>query len=192
MKRCARCLLEKPLTAFSHKRDKNRPHGDGFQSRCKDCIRAIRGQSRRPTTLQEMFFTYVTPGDPNACWEWQGCKRHRQGYGMLCFSYHTHAAHRIAWELHYGSIPEGMCVCHRCDNPPCCNWKEHLFLGTPQDNVTDACLKGRRARKLTSDKVQEIRALYPIYTLDELAVRFHVSNPTIHGIIHRKYWRYVD
>jgi len=51
-------------------------------------------------------------------------------------------AHRVAWELHYGPIPQNMQVLHRCDNPPCCN-PDHLFLGTQADNVADMIAKKR-------------------------------------------------
>lgn len=51
-------------------------------------------------------------------------------------------AHRKAWEDTHGAIPLGLYVCHHCDNPPCCN-PEHLFLGTPQQNMDDAKAKGR-------------------------------------------------
>lgn len=75
------------------------------------------------------------------CIEWPHA-RFSQGYGAVYRDGKTKKAHRIAWEDAYGPIPEGMFVCHRCDNPPCVNI-EHLFLGTPRDNVLDMVNKGR-------------------------------------------------
>jgi len=83
-------------------------------------------------------------------------------------------AHRVAYELAFGNIQDGMQVLHRCDNPPCVN-PAHLFLGTNADNVADKVAKGRQARgdghglkvrgerhglsRLTADAVMEIRRL---------------------------------
>jgi len=64
------------------------------------------------------------------------------GYAMLGRKGRKLYAHRVAWEEANGPIPEGMCVLHRCDNPPCVN-PEHLFLGTHRDNTQDMLAKGR-------------------------------------------------
>lgn len=75
------------------------------------------------------------------CREWPG-RKGRNGYGLLTLRGGTLYAHRVVWELVNGPIPEGMEVCHTCDNPPCCN-PAHLFLGTHQDNMLDMAQKGR-------------------------------------------------
>ncbi len=77
----------------------------------------------------------------NQCLEWQfgsGAK----GYGTVYFKKQTLIAHRAAWIAFNGDIPDGILVCHRCDNPPCININ-HLFLGTHCDNVEDMIAKGR-------------------------------------------------
>ena len=79
---------------------------------------------------------------PSGCWEWTGA-RQTGGYGVLGVgSSKLVRAHRFAWELHYGEVPEGLSVLHRCDNPCCVN-TEHLFLGTQADNMHDMRAKGR-------------------------------------------------
>lgn len=94
--------------------------------------------------LADRFWANVRIAGPDECWEW-GRGRIPKGYGMFYIGgkpYARRSSHRMAWELTHGEIPEGMFVCHRCDNPPCCN-PAHLFLGTPQENVLDRLSKGR-------------------------------------------------
>ncbi len=103
---------------------------------------------------------------PNGCWEYQGC-RNSKGYGQVSAGHMGESplkAHRVAWEIENGPIPDGLQVLHTCDNPPCCN-SGHLFLGTTADNSADMVAKGRTARgeangmsKLTWEKVHAIRA----------------------------------
>lgn len=85
--------------------------------------------------------------DESGCWIWTA-GRNKLGYGRfgLPGQYKTVQAHRFAYEQFYGPIPEGMFVCHHCDNPPCVN-PEHLFVGTHVDNMKDMWSKGRGFNK---------------------------------------------
>lgn len=100
------------------------------------------------------FWSLVATATRQECWPWQG-QRNNHGYGRFQvrtdrpesgrprrIAYERTYAHRQAYELVFGPIPEGLRVLHRCDNPPCCN-PAHLFLGTQRDNVMDMWRKGR-------------------------------------------------
>lgn len=89
----------------------------------------------------EIFWKYVKRGEPNACWEWFGFRK-PTGYGANPAMSEARA-HRMSWALHFGPIPEGKWVLHRCDNPPCFN-PEHLFIGDPRINAHDRDAKGRQ------------------------------------------------
>lgn len=70
----------------------------------------------------------------------------RGGYGKIWYLGRDTRAHRVAWTLTNGPIPDGLMVCHRCDNPPCCN-PAHLFLGSARDNVIDMVTKGHHSNQ---------------------------------------------
>jgi hypothetical protein len=78
---------------------------------------------------------------PTDCWPWTGYTNTR-GYGVIRINRRTVLAHRIAYQVERGPIPDGLFVCHHCDNPPCCN-PAHLFLGTQTENMRDMISKGR-------------------------------------------------
>lgn len=91
-------------------------------------------------SLRERFERQHTKG--NGCWPWIGRLSH-VGYGQIKQHYRTRHAHRVSYELNVGPIPEGMLVCHRCDNRQCVN-PDHLWLGTFGDNNRDRNAKGRQ------------------------------------------------
>lgn len=84
------------------------------------------------------------------CWEWKRGKT-PAGYGRIVINGRGEYAHRVAYELVHGKIPEGMHVCHSCDNPACCN-PAHLWVGTPKDNMQDRDTKGRGRYKSPAEK----------------------------------------
>lgn len=143
------------------------------------------------------FWSKVVRG--SACWEWTGA-RTRRGYGKFGEggrSGRTVEAHRMAWRLTHGDIPDGMCVCHRCDNPLCVN-PDHLFLGTHLDNMRDMRAKDRGARgerhgsaKLTAHDVWQIKRIYATGCRSEykLAKQFGVYPSHIHSIVSGSKWR---
>lgn len=138
-----------------------------------------------------------------ACWLWTAA-RDKDEYGE--FSYYSSpkirvytSAHVYSYKLHFGEIPEKMCVCHICDNPPCVNPK-HLWLGTNQENTADRDAKMRQAHgeghalaKLNELEVIEIRRLYNNSTISikHLAEQFNMSESGIYGIVNNIIWKHL-
>ena len=120
------------------------------------------------------------------CMEYTGAKKWF-GHGNFCYKGVAQLAHRVSWEIHFGEIPEGQCVLHLCDNPPCCN-PEHLFLGSRADNAMDRDKKGRTAKgkranaKLSTADIQYIRTNSENLTRATLAQKFQVHPRTIQRV----------
>ena len=157
---------------------------------------------RKCDSAERRFWGYVTVSDADGCWEWTGSKD-KGGYGRIRVGDKKMLAHRFSWELANGAIPtgdghHGVCVCHRCDNPGCCN-PNHLFLGTQPENIQDMKRKGRvRYRsgsdhpesKLTPAQAMEIRSC-PDISGAEFGRRFGVCRTTVLDIRNGKAWRHL-
>lgn len=157
--------------------------------------RSFDWQSANLAGLAPRFWAKVRLGGASECWNWTASltgsssirygqfalPRAADGRQVHCY------AHRMAWILTHGAIPDGLKVCHRCDNPLCCN-PTHLFLGTQAENLQDAIDKGRLvcgrgARKLSDAAYREIlEAPYGYGVGVTLADKFGVSENTISRI----------
>lgn len=134
-KRCRACgspLMRKKGEAFAY-----------FEAR-QFCNRSCYATFYNAKPIWEAFSEKTTEAE-SGCIEWTGY-RDPKGYGRYKTQGGEIIAHRVAYAMHYGGIPEGMHVLHRCDNRACCN-PQHLFVGTAQDNMDDMKAKGRGARR---------------------------------------------
>ncbi len=139
----------------------------------------------------EVFWSRVKKGDE--CWEWTA-RLTASGYGRLRWAGEWMFAHRLSYQLTFGQIEPGMCICHHCDNPKCVR-PDHLFMGTHKDNAQDKVRKGRQRRivgnwKVTPDQVRNIRDLAAVggITFQQIGARFGVSRSAVWLMVHRKTW----
>lgn len=145
-------------------------------------------------TLDQQFWPKVKKAAAGKCWEWSGAKN-KAGYGNIKTGGKYRNAHRVSYEIHYGTIPKNLFVCHKCDNPSCVN-PNHLFLGTPQDNDNDKVTKGRQIRgeqhtlsKLTRESVLQIRKMKGSH--QNIADKFGVSRRLIGMVKEKSIWKHI-
>lgn len=159
---------------------------------------------QRTKTTDERFWEKVDIRSSNECWNWKASRNYK-GYGNFYTSLGNskdqhHSAHRFSWELHNGEIPDGLFVCHKCDNPSCVN-PNHLFLGTNQNNMQDMSLKGRTGTKkgeqhfnskLTASDIQNIFKLKDSGMLGkDISKMYGVTPANISYILKGKGWKHV-
>lgn len=150
-----------------------------------------------PTCSKNLFYKNASIPSDNGCMKWVGVKD-KNGYGRFKSKQKIVLAHRFSYQLYHGEIPEGMFVCHQCDNPPCVA-PNHLFIGSNKDNMQDMIKKGRKnAAKgikhhtaiLSPAEAWQIRNLLEYgYKAPTIAKMFKVSQGCIYGIQYNKNWK---
>lgn len=136
---------------------------------------------------------------PLGCWEWMRAVA-STGYGVMNIGSERtvmRAAHRLAWELTHGPVPDGLFVCHTCDNKRCCN-PDHLWLGTSAQNTADATTKGRMAKGeqrslLRTEQVRDIRRRVSAGEVQRVvAEQYGICQQTVSDICRGKRWRHLE
>ncbi len=134
---------------------------------------------------------------PDGCIVWHGAKN-VYGYGVIRINDKLLMAHRLSYTEHVCTIPVGMYVLHKCDNPPCVN-HDHLFIGTQKDNIDDMISKGRNLlgekapwSKLNNNDVADIRVLISNgVTQREVAEKYNIAQSTISFINTGARWKHI-
>lgn len=156
------------------------------------------------TPLAARFWPKVDVAGPDDCWEWTA-SRGSSGYGHILSGgspAKMTSSHRVAWEMANGPIPDGLHVCHTCDNRRCCN-PAHLWLGTAKQNNNDCQAKGRRRvipprgekspmAKLTDSGVSEMRRRWAAgESASSLALEFGIAHGSASRVVRGIAWAHM-
>jgi len=157
------------------------------------------GRPKTGVTFWDRLYSRIEIDEEKGCWVYTG-KLTKHGYARLQKGSKLVRAHRAVWERYKGAVPDGLFVCHKCDNRACVNI-DHLFLGSNAANMMDMKLKGRgRGRrghqhnmaKLTTEEVLFIRyKLEAGHSGASLARTFGMTPTQISNIKHRRHWKHV-
>lgn len=167
-------------------------------SNCKELARRRKNGIKPPPTVLERFWNCVEHEPNTGCWLWSGPTAGK-GYGVIGVSSKQKYTHRFSYELHFGEIPSGLLVRHKCDIPLCVN-PSHLIVGTYLDNSNDMVLRKRRKYDgennprsiLSLDDVLEIKSLFGKKKVPSIAKIYGVSAATIRSIKYGSNWRGVE
>lgn len=155
-------------------------------------------------SLVRRFWKYTIKGDESECWNWNASTR--AGYGCLKHQGKMVGCHRLSFLIHNGSIPDGLFVCHKCDNRLCVN-PHHLEAISHRQNVIDGVYRGRQKRGVTAVRgsecynavlneeiVKEVKRLRSESRIGpaQLSRMFSVSKDAIKQVIAGKTWKHVS
>ena len=159
-----------------------------------------RKNSSDSASVRKLIAEKSQPVTESGCWIWMWSVN-PSGYGKLKFSGKIVGAHRASYVAFNGAIPDGSCVCHKCDVPACVN-PAHLFVASHLENMRDRDKKGRLVRltgsmngscRLSGSQVAEIRRIYASGKASQVAIakKFGVHHTTVSHIVRRKTWPHI-
>jgi hypothetical protein len=151
----------------------------------------------------ELLPEFWMPIPWSGCWQWLGNVKHGEGRALVTRKQRKLYASRVFYEHYCAPIPDGMVVCHRCDNPGCVN-PAHLFLGTQADNLRDMARKGRRKgirsafgeasgqARLSEADVRVAREMaHEGRPQQDIAERLGIAQSSVSRIVNRKNWTHI-